>query len=136
MGGDVSNSSYCSPKFVAHVIHQPDNGLRRTSSKPTRAWDRAASKLSDPDQSGISLGSVGVRTSLGFRHLAVDAGLISLGAVFPAGRPVVGASQTRALALRVRALAFVGAPLAFVRQPLAIIRDPIAVIGDPISAIS
>ena len=73
-------------------------------------------------------------TLFGFRHLAVDVGLISLGAGLSACRSVVGASQSLALPLCGRALAFVRAPLSLVRQPLTIIRDSIALIGDPISS--
>lgn len=114
MAGDASNNGYCSPKFVAYVIRNADNGVRRTYSK------RVASGVVGP--------------AFGLRHLPVDVGLLSPGRRIRAHRLFGQAPASGTLTLFHRALAFVRAPLPLVCLTLAIVRDSVSLVGEPISS--
>lgn len=123
MAGDGSNGNYCSPKFVAYIIRNADNGVRRTSSKRGAAPGPASSKRAD---SGV------VGSAFGLRHLPVDAGLLSPGRRLLTHRLFVQALEPATLTLFGRALAFVRAPLPLVRLTLAIVRDAVSLVGEPV----
>lgn len=88
-----------------------------------------------PQQNAYAFGDPALRVvSLAFRDLAVDLGLLPVGARPRPLDPFVDAAQSRPFPLGGRALAFVGELLAFVGQALALVGDLLALIGDPASS--
>lgn len=81
-----------------------------------------------PQQNAYAFGDPALRVvSLAFRDLAVDLGLLPVGARPRPLDPFVDAAQSRPFPLGGRALAFVG-------ELLALVGDLLALIGDPASS--